>query len=41
MNYRQLTANDLASFAENIVALLAGTELEAIDEHVRADLVTA
>lgn len=41
MNFRSLKENDLASFAENIVDLLAGTDLAAIDSHVRADLVTA
>jgi hypothetical protein len=41
MNFRNLNENDLAAFAENMVTLLGGTELDAIDSHVRADLVTA
>jgi hypothetical protein len=41
MNFRQLTDNDLADFAANLVTLLAGTELSSIDSHVRADLVTS
>jgi hypothetical protein len=41
MNFRNLKDNDLADFAANVVALLAGTELSAIDSNVRADLVTA
>ena len=41
MKLRSLTKHDLASFAENLVTLLAGTELSAIDSHVRADLVAA
>lgn len=41
MKISSLTKHDLASFAENLVTLLAGTELSAIDSHVRADLITA
>jgi hypothetical protein len=41
MNYRTLNDNDLASYAANILALLMGTELDAIDPAVRTDLVTA
>jgi hypothetical protein len=40
-NYRTLTENDLASFAERIVDLLAGTELPSLDAAVKADFVTA
>ena len=40
-NFRSLTEHDLAAFAENIVTLLAGTELSAIESHVRADLIAA
>ena len=41
MNIRRLNGNDLADLAANVLTLLAGTELSAIDGHVRADLVTA
>jgi hypothetical protein len=41
MNFRTLPEHDLASFAENLVDLLTGSELAAIDPAVRTDLVTA
>jgi hypothetical protein len=41
MNIRNLSGNDLADLAANVLTLLGGTELSAIDSHVRADLVTA
>lgn len=41
MNYRKLSDKDLAAFAENIVTLLSGTELDAIDVDVRSALIAA
>lgn len=41
MNFRTLVEHDLASFAENLVDLLTGSELISIDPAVRTDLVTA
>jgi len=41
MNFRLLTENDLADFAANVAALLAGTELVSIDPAVRTDLAAA
>lgn len=41
MNFRKLTENDLASFVDNIVDQLTGTELASIDPAVRTDLITA
>ena len=40
MNIRQMTDNDLADLATRVVGLLGGTELSAIESHVRAELVT-
>jgi hypothetical protein len=40
-SFRDLGDNDLADFTINLVNLLGGTDLPAIDSHVRADLVTA
>lgn len=40
MNYRALSAANLADFAENIATLLGGTDLSAIDSNVRTDLLT-
>src|SRR6202008_2966910 len=40
MNIRQLSDNDLADLATRVVGLLGGTELSAIESHVRAELVT-
>lgn len=41
MTLDRMTDSQLADVAANIVALLGGTELDAIDTNVRADLVTA
>ena len=41
MNFRKLSENDLSDFAANVNTLLGGSELSAIDAHVREDLVTA
>ena len=41
MSLRDLIPFDLAQLVKNLAALLAGTDLSAIDSHVRADLVTA
>jgi hypothetical protein len=41
MNFRRLSDNDLADFASNVLALLGGTELSAIDTAVRTALTTA
>lgn len=41
MNFRRLTDNDLADFAENVKTLLSGTEISAIDTVTRTSLVTA
>lgn len=41
MNFRRLSDNDLADFAENVKTLLSGTEISAIDTVTRASLVTA
>ena len=40
MNFRTLSETELADFAANVQALLGGTSLSSIDEHVRADLLT-
>ena len=40
MNFRIISENDLADFAANVSTLLAGSELTAIDERVRTELVT-
>ncbi len=39
MNFRTINENDLANFAENVNELLAGTELSAINDRVRIELV--
>ena len=41
MNITKLTDSELADLAANLVDLLTGTELTAIESHVRAELVTA
>lgn len=41
MNYRRLTDNDLADFAGNVAALLAGTQLTSINTAVRTQMATA
>ncbi|MBX3293875.1 MAG: hypothetical protein KF881_13385 [Acidobacteria bacterium] len=41
MNYRRLSDNDLADFAANVLDLLGGTKLDAIDPAVRTSLETA
>lgn len=41
MNFRTLSENDLSDFAANVSTLLGGSELEAIDPNVRADLTRA
>lgn len=41
MNFRTISENDLSDFAENVNALLGGSELDAIDPNVRAELVRA
>ncbi len=41
MNIRLLKDNDLADLAARVANLLAGTDLSAIESHVRAELVTA
>ena len=41
MNFRNLNDHDLSAFASNVIAVLTGIELSAIDSHVRADLITA
>jgi hypothetical protein len=41
MSIRDLSDNDLADVATRVAGLLAGTELSAIDSHVRAELITA
>ena len=41
MNFRAISENDLSDFASNVSTLLAGPELTAIDDRVRADLVTS
>lgn len=41
MSLQDLSAVELAQLLQNLVTLLGGTELSAIDSHVRADLVTA
>ncbi len=40
MNFRLLSENDLADFAANVVTLLGGSNLSAIDSHTRTSLVT-
>lgn len=41
MNFRRLSDNDLADFAANVVDLLGGTKLSAIEPAVRSNLVMA
>lgn len=41
MNFRTLKDNDLSDFAANVVSILGGLTLSAIDPNVRTDLVTA
>lgn len=41
MDISKLSDSELADHVSNLVDLLGGTELAAIDSHVRADLVTA
>jgi len=41
MKFRQLPDKDLADFAANVLTLLGGTQLKAIDTTVRTKLVTA
>jgi hypothetical protein len=41
MSLRDLSDNQIADLAANAATLLAGTEISAVDSHVRADLVTA
>ena len=41
MNFRKLSDKDLADFAANVLTLLGGTQLKAIDTSVRTKLVTA
>lgn len=41
MKIRELSDNDLADVATRVVTLLAGTELSAIESHVRANLIAA
>jgi hypothetical protein len=40
MNFRQMNAGMTSDFAENVVTLLSGSALSAIDPAVRADLLT-
>ncbi len=40
MNIRQLSDSELADLASNLLTLLAGPDLPAIDSHVRAELIT-
>jgi len=41
MNIRQLSDNDMADVAKRVLDLLTGTELDAIDSQLRAELVAA
>lgn len=41
LDITKLTDNELAELSANLLALLAGTELLAIDPHLRAELVAA
>ena len=41
MDISKLTDSELADFSSNLVTLLAGTELSAIESHVRAELIAA
>jgi len=41
MNLRKLTESELADLAANVAVLLAGTELDAIEPALRAELITA
>lgn len=41
MKMSNMGSTELAQFCQNLLLLLGGTELAAIDSHVRADLVTA
>ena len=41
MTLRTLGDNDLSDFAKNVVDLLTGSNITAVDTNVRADLVTA
>jgi hypothetical protein len=41
MSIRLKSENELADIAANLATLLSGTQLSAMDNHQRADLVTA
>ena len=41
MNFRKITEEELADFAANVLLLLAGPDLPAIESHARAEFVTA